>query len=326
MFVALGLAPAATQLHAQPVAGGTVPTKFVASADATRVGSITVRFTGPATVSEQVVRANMQLQENAVLEDVLIDRDIRSLYRTGQFEFIEFKRGQLTNGKVDLVVEITSKYRVSKVVFAGNVKVKPKRLAKEAKTKANFPLDERQVKEDAEKIREYYQKSGYNQAKIEYRIERNKTTGLGLVTFDVKEGAKVRIKKVEFDGNTAVSDRKLRKTIETKKWNWFSWLTDTGRFRDDRFDTDIEKLRDLYRDLGFLDVEIDPAKVRFTYPTPSRLVLIFTIVEGRRYKLGNITISGNKLYPSDKLIPLLRLKTGDYFSPSAIEKDQTALE
>jgi len=151
LFVALGLAPAATPLLAQPVAGGTVPTKFVADADATRVGTITVRFTGPATVSEQVVRANMQLQENAVLEDALIDRDIRSLYRTGQFEFIEFKRGQLVNGKVDLVVEITSKFRISKVVFAGNVKVKAKRLAKEAKSKANFPLDERQVKEDAEK-------------------------------------------------------------------------------------------------------------------------------------------------------------------------------
>lgn len=326
LFVALGLAPGATSLLAQPVAGGTVPTKFAASADATRVGTISVRFTGPATVAEQVVRANMQLQENSVLEDALIDRDIRSLYRTGLFEFIEFKRGQLVNGKVDLVVEITSKFRISKINFSGNVKVKAKRLAKEAKSKASFALDERQVKEDAEKIREYYQKSGYNQATVEYRIERNKTTGLGVVNFEVKEGAKVRIKSVEFEGNTAVSERKLRKTIETKRWNWFSWLTDTGRFRDDRYATDLDKLRDLYRDMGFLDVEIDPAKVQFTYPKPNRLVLIFTVVEGNRYKVGNITITGNKLYPAEKLLPFLKLKTGDYFSPTAIEKDQKTLE
>ncbi len=293
---------------------------------AVRVGSIGVRFNGPANVSEQLVRANMQLQEGSGLEDTLIDRDIRSLYRTGQFEFIEFKRSALVGGRVDLVVEVTPKFRVSKVSFEGNVKVKDKRLAKEALTKENLPLDERQVKEDAEKVREFYQKSGYNQSKVEYRIERDRATGLGRVFFDVQEGQKVRIRKVEFAGNDNVKTRKLRKEIETKKWNWFSWLTDTGRFRDDRYETDFDKLRDYYREQGFLDVEIDPAKVKFDYPKPNRLVLTYTIVEGRRYKVGDITISGNKLYPTERLIPLLRLKTGDTFAPSAVEKDQKTLE
>ena len=325
LTVSLFAAPALLPLAAQPVGGGAVPVAPTPS-NAARVGKIAVRFNGPATVSEQVVRANMQLQEGSTLEDSLIDRDIRSLYRTGQFEFIEFKRGALVEGKVDLVVEITSKYRVSKVDFEGNVKVRDKRLAKEAKTKENLPLDERQVKEDAEKVREFYQKSGYNQAKIEHRVERDKATGLGRVVFDIVEGAKVRIRKVEFEGNANVSDRRLRKTIETKKWNIFSWLTDTGRFRDERYETDFDKLRDYYRDQGFLDVEIDPAKVKFDYPKPNRLVLTFVIEEGRRYKVGNITISGNTLYPTDKLLPLLKLKTGDTFSPTAVEKDQKSLE
>ncbi len=323
LFVAPALFPAAP-LFAQPVAGGAAP--VAPSAPAVRVGSITVRFNGPATVAEQVVRANMQLQEGSALEDSLIDRDIRSLYRTGQFEFIEFKRGALVEGKVDLVVEITSKFRVSTITFEGNKKVKAKRLLKEAKTKENLPLDERQVKEDAEKIREFYQKSGYNQAKIDYRIERDKATGLGRVFFAVQEGAKVRIKRVDFEGNTAFSDRKLRKVVETRKWNIFSWLTDTGRFRDDRYETDFDKLRDHYREHGYLDVEIDSGKVKFDYPKPNRLVLTFLIDEGRQYKLGTVAISGNTLYPTDKLLTALKLKTGDVFSPSGIEKDQKALE
>ena len=324
LVATLLVAPAFAPLVAQPVAGGAAP--VAASAPSTRVGTITVRFNGPANVAEQVVRANMQLQEGSALEDSLIDRDIRSLYRTGQFEFIEFKRSPLTDGRVDLVVEVTAKFRVSTITFEGNEKVKAKRLLKEAKTKENLPLDERQVKEDSEKIREYYQKSGYNQAKIEYRIERDRATGLGRVIFTINEGQKVRIRKVDFEGNTSISDRKLRKVIETRKWNWFSWLTDTGKFRDDRFETDFDKLRDHYRDQGFLDVEIDPAQVKFDYPKANRLVLTFVIVEGRRYKLGNIAITGNTLYPTDKLLPLLKLKTGDTFSPSAIEKDQKALE
>ena len=327
LTVSLLAAPALAPLAAQPVGGGAVPVApSSAPQNQVRVGEITVRFNGPANVSEQLVLANMQLQTGSALEDALIDRDIRSLYRTGQFEFIEFKRGTLQNGRVDLVVEVTSKYRVSKVDFEGNVKVRDKRLAKEAKTKENLPLDERQVKEDAEKVREYYQKSGYNQATVEYRIERDRATGLGRVIFDVKEGEKVRIRRVEFEGNHNVSDRRLRKTIETKKWNWFSWLTDTGRFRDERFETDFDKLRDYYREQGFLDVEIDPAKVRFDYPKPNRLVLTFVIEEGRRYKVGDISITGNTLYPTDTLRGLLKLKTGDTFSPSGVEKDQKALE
>ncbi len=322
LIASLFVAPALAPLGAQPVAGGAVPS----SASGPRVGSISVRFNGPANVSEQVVRANMQLQEGGSLEDALIDRDIRSLYRTGQFEFIEFKRGALVEGRVDLVVEVTPKFRVSTVDFEGNSNIKARRLLREAKTKENLPLDERQVKEDSEKIREFYQKSGYNQAKVDYRIERNRATGLGRVVFTVVEGAKVRIKKVNFDGNDAVSDRRLRKVAETRKWNWLSWLTDTGKFRDERFETDLDKLRDYYREEGFLDVEIDRDKVRFDYPKPNRLVITFQVVEGRRYKVGEIEITGNTLHPVETLRPLLRLKTGDTFAPSAVEKDQKTLE
>ena len=322
LIASLFAAPALAPLRAQPVAGGSAP----AASSAPRVGSITVRFTGPANVAEQVVRANMQLQEGGSLEDALIDRDIRSLYRTGQFEFIEFKRGSLVNGRVDLVVEVTPKFRISTIEFEGNTHVKDRRLIREAKSKENLPLDERQVKEDAEKIREFYQKSGYNQAKVDYRIERNRTTGLGRVIFTVEEGAKVRIRKVEFEGNATISDRRLRKTIETRKWNWFSWLTDTGKFRDEKFETDLDKLRDHYRNQGFLDVEIDASKVRFDYPKANRLVITFTIVEGRRYQVGDISITGNTLHPVETLLPLLRLKTGDTFAPSAVERDQKALE
>lgn len=311
---------------AQPVAGGAVPVAPSDSANAVRVGQITVRFNGPATVSADVVRANMQLQEGARLEDSLIDRDIRSLYRTGQFEFIEFKRGELVGGRVDLVVEITSKFRVSKVDYEGNTKIRDKRLARESKTKDNLPLDERQVKEDSEKIREFYQKSGYNQAVVEYRIERDRATGLGRVIFDIREGEKVRIRRVEFEGNDNVSERRLRRVVETRKWNWLSWLTDTGRFRDERHQTDFDKLRDYYREQGFLDVEIDAEKVRFEYPKPNRLILTFVVTEGRRYQIGNIEITGNTLYPTERLVALLRLKTGDTFAPSLVEKDQKALE
>ena len=89
-----------------------------------KVGSITVRFVGTANVNEQVVRANMQAREGAELDDTMIDRDIQSLYRTGLFEFIEVKREVLPARVINLVVEVTPKYRVLAIRYEGNERVK----------------------------------------------------------------------------------------------------------------------------------------------------------------------------------------------------------
>jgi outer membrane protein insertion porin family len=305
-----------TGLWGQPIASGV------------RVGAILVKFTGPQNISEQAIRANMQLQEGAAVDDTLIDRDIRALYRTGQFEFIEVKRTALQSGTVDLVFEVTPKFRVKAVNFVGNGEVSAKRLNKEVKTATNSALDERQVKEDARMIREYYQKAGFNQAQVEYAIEREGGTGFGTVNFNVTEGAKVRIKRVNFTGNEtpAASSRKLRKLMETRKWNIFSWLTDTGRLEDDKFETDLDKLRDHYRELGYLDVEIAPTAVTFTYPKPGRLFITIPVVEGRRYDVGTVVITGHKLFTTEQLTARLRQTSGKVFAPSLIEKDQKALE
>lgn len=290
------------------------------------VGKLEVVFDGPANVSEQVVRANMQTKEGVPFDQAQLDRDIRSLYRTGLFDFIEFKRQPGAKGSIDLTVEVLPKFRVSSVVFSGNARVKNRRLAKETKTKLNSAIDERQIKEDADAIRHYYQKSGYNQAAVDYTVERNNETGFGVVTFKIEEGFKVHISAIKFTGNDHASNRKLRKQMATKEWSWFSWLTSSGRYRDDDFQADIERLRDYYRDLGYLDVEVDPSAVRLNYPSRSKLRITIPVVEGRRYNVGEVTITGNKLYSTEELMSVIKQKQGSIFAPTFIDRDRIALE
>lgn len=279
-----------------------------------------------ANVSEQVVRANMSLREGTTLDESLIDRDIRSLYRTGLFEFIEVKRETLPTQTVNLVVEVTPKFRILSVNFEGNKAYKNRRLSREAKSVANGSLDERQVKEDSEKIFELYQKNGYNQAQVTYAIDRNRSTGFGTVTFKIREGAKVRISDIRFIGNDHVKARKLRKEMETKKWHLFSWLTGGGRFKDDEFDEDLEKLRDAYRELGYLDVEIAEDKITFDYPSASKLVITVRVSEGRQYRIGDISFTGNKIHPSNYLRLVVRQRKGMIFVPSKLDKDVENIE
>lgn len=291
-----------------------------------RVGTITVRFIGMATVSEQIVRANMVLREDTELDEALIDRDIRSLYRTGIFEFIEVKREEAGGNVVNFVFELTPKFRVLDVNFEGARSIKPRRLAKEIKTVANGPLDERQIKEDSQKIYEYYQKRGYNQAQVSYTIDRNRATGFATITFKIREGARVKIAAINFVGNDSIKARRLRKEMETKKWSMISWLMGTGRLKDDEFDEDLNKLRDFYKEEGFLDVEIAEDKITFDYPKPERLVITIRVNEGRQYRVGDVSFTGNKLFPEALLNLVPRQRKGAVFKPSLLDKDAESLE
>ncbi len=293
---------------------------------APQIGTIGVKFVGVANVSEQVVRANMSLREGTGLDETLIDRDIRSLYRTGLFEFIEVKREARPGNVVNLLFEVTPKFRVLAVRFEGNKEYKERRLTREIKTVANSSLDERQIKEDQEKLYEFYQKNGYNQAQISYTIDRNRSTGFGTVTFRIREGVKVRISDIRFVGNDNVKARKLRKEMETSKWHPFSWLTGGGRFKDSEFEEDLDKLRDYYREQGYLDVEIAEDKVTFDYPSAGRLVITLRVVEGRQYKVGDITFTGNTIHPSRLLGLVVRQRKGTTFVPSKLDKDVENLE
>ena len=290
------------------------------------INEVNIRFEGASNVSEQIVRANMQVRGGMEFDQGQVDRDIRSLYRTGLFEFIEVNREILPNGQLNLIFELTPRYRVLTVVFDGNNRVKNKRLEREIATKANFVLDERQIKEDTEKIREFYQKLGYNRVSLYYEIDRDRSTGFGTVTFHIREGDRVKIRAIRFVGNEHVKTRKLRKEMETKKWTPWSWLIGTGRFKDDEFEDDLENLRDYYREEGYLDVAIRPEQISYDYPSSNALVITINVDEGRQYHIGQIDISGMELVPREALALVIKQRSGNVFSPTALDEDVDAIQ
>lgn len=320
----VGLVAGGSGAAAQPA--GAQPGQGQQQAPVFKIGTVVIKFVGTANVNEQVVRANMQMRDGGEFDETTIDRDIRALYRTQLFEYVEVKYEPAGPNAFNIIVEVTPKFRVLSVRFEGNTKVKTNRLEKEAKTKPNQALDERQVKEDSEKLREYYQKAGYNQVQINYTIDKDRVGGFGTVIFKIREGDKVKIAEVKFVGNKSITARKLRGEMETKKWWMFSWLTGSGRFKDDQFEDDLDKLRDYYREQGFLDVDIPQDKVLFNYPSAGKLQLVVNIEEGRRYRLGDVSFSGNKLFDSALLKRVVRQKTGFVFVPSRIDKDRERLD
>jgi outer membrane protein insertion porin family len=290
-----------------------------------KVAAVAIKFIGIANVSEQIVRANIQVHPGSDYDGAAIDRDIRSLYRTGLFEFIEVKREELPDKSVNLVFEITPKYRVQAIRFEGAKTYEASRLKKELSTKENSALDENTVKADVEKLHDFYQKHGFNQVEVSYDIKRDRDTGFGTVIFKIREGDKVRIADIRFVGNNHIKAKVLRKQMETKRWWMFSWLTSSGRYKDDQFDDDISKLADYYRDHGFLDIDIPQDRIKYDYPKRGRLVITIHIDEGRQYRIGEISIVGCKIYAEDLLKLVLREKSGMIFRPAKLDKDVETL-
>ena len=146
------------------------------------------------------------------------------------------------------------------------------------------------------------------------------------VTVTLKLDSDGRVADIKFVGNAHIKAAKLKGEMETKKWWMFSWLTGSGRFKDDQFEDDLDKVRDYYREQGYLDVEIAEDKVVFAYPTPEKLVITISVSEGRQYHVGEISFSGNKLYTGALLTRVARVKRNTVFVPSRLDKDTTRIE
>lgn len=307
------------------------------------IGAIEIEFIELENVSREVVRLNMQTRRGDPYDEGRIDSDIRSLYRTGLFEYIEVQRDFQPDGRVNLLVRVRPKYRVESVEFVGNRRVSDRRLRRETtiepsaafevpdrgvlglrRRRADAPivaLDERVVRMDSEAIHQFYQNRGFSEVSVTYDIQRNPETGFGSVTFYIDEGPRVRLVRVEFTGNDTLSQRRLRRVMETRSWNIFAFLTGRGRVKDDVFEDDLERLREHYREEGFLDVEVSPDDVVFDYLSPRHLALKIHINEGRRYQVGEIEITGNEVFPEEELRRELQLRPGDWYGPSKMDDD-----
>ena len=295
-------------------------------ADPPKVRRIMVNFTGLSNVNEEIARANMSLREGEEYDPMILDRDVRTLYRTGLFEHVEVRWQPAEDNQIDIVFDIRPKFRIAAIIFDGNVKVRDKRLEDEVEIKVNQVLNERKANDAVKTIRELYVKRGFSQVRVDYEIDRNPATGFGNVIFNIREGKKVKIKKVKFTGNENFKSGKLRRQIKTKKWYFLSVLTGSGKYDADQFEDDLETLKDAYRAEGYLDVAIDPSNVRFSYPSQKRMLIDINVGEGKQYTVGSIDFEGNELYNDATLGLMLSIRPGGVYDPEKLDENQERLE
>jgi len=307
------------------------------------VDRVDIKYVGPASVSEQFIRANIRLKAGDTYRPNLTEDDVHSLYGTGQFYNIRVSVDPADDGGVVVSYVVQARLRITDIKITGNKKLSDSKLKKKITVKAGEPLDEQKLFTDVQEIKKLYEKYGYPDTQVKYVFDTfDEAAGRASVTFQIVESQKIKVTRVEFVGAAAFSQKLLRKQVKTRAHWMFSWITGSGVFKQDEFDDDKDALSDFYRNHGYLDFEIKD--VKFGHPNAKTMVVQFYVYEGKQYKVGSVKFTGNKIF-DDAAIRVgllyvhdyqhlkarlgtnnLAMDVGDTFTPDGLNSDLQALE
>jgi outer membrane protein insertion porin family len=317
-------------------------TAVLAQSTGPKIDRVDVKFIGPASVSEEFIRANIRLRAGVNYQPTLTQDDVHLLYATGQFYNIRVQVDQADDGGIILTYTVQVRPRITEIRFEGNKKLSDSKLKKKISFKVGEPLDEQKVFTDVQEIKKLYEKNGLADTTVKYVLNIEELTGHGIVIFHIEESPKVKIKDVEFLGANSFKQKQLRSQLKTiRRWS-FSWLTGSGYFEQDEFDGDRDRLTDFYRNHGYLDFEIKDVKL--DRPNTNTMYIKYYVDEGRQYKVGDVKITGDKVFTDAEIMNGLHavhdyehskaklgvhglpMDSGDVFTPDGLTKDSDLIE
>ena len=124
------------------------------------IADIKVEYIDVRNVSEEAIFSRILLRPGMAYSQSLVDRSIRVLYETRQFDSITSRTEEVGAGRVRLVFVVQARYRIESLSFDGNKKVKSRRLRRECKTEPGLAVDERQLRKDIDAMLKYYREKG----------------------------------------------------------------------------------------------------------------------------------------------------------------------
>ncbi len=228
-----------------------------------------------------------------------------------------------------VIYHMEERPRVKIVDYTGSTKVERTKIDEKMKElgialRLDSFLDQAVVKRVQGIVKSFMADKGYEFAEVTSTVEPLPAgPKLVKVVFDVVEGPKVKVRTMNFNGNTAISDRALGRQMKaTKAHNWLSWITGKGTYNESKFDEDAEKVIEYYRNKGYITARVGQPEIKTIEDSEDKetrwVELNIPIDEGPRYKVGNFTFEGNKIIDAKFIQPQFKLKAGDWYSDKPI--------
>jgi outer membrane protein insertion porin family len=295
----------------------------VRTATGDAVAEVAIR--GNRRIEEAEIRARIQTAPGQPLDAAQIARDVRAIFQQGFFRDVQVYVDKTALGP-SVIFEVSENPVVREIAISGNDEIESDKIKDALTLTTGSPLDYPLLHENVERIAALYKSEGFYLAEVDYETE-DITDGSVAINFVVEEKEKLKLRKIEFSGNTAFTDRQLREGFSTKTWRFYSfatsWLDKTGTYSEPVFLRDLRLIEKLYTDNGYVQSRVIGPEVE---PREEGLFVKVEIVEGPQFKVGSLDVQGDETIDLAALRDKIKLKQGDVFSRSSLTSDVETLE
>ncbi len=334
--------PGAPKLEAPPAAAEPKP-------EAAKPGEIAdvievIEFRGARRVPQDTLRALIFSKKGDPYSQDSLNRDFMALWNTGRFDDIRLEREPGRTGWIvrfvvqERRVVRSIKYPGMKSITTSEIldRFKERRVGLQVETQ----YDPNRVQRAANVLREYLAERGRQFASVTPDLRQIPPSSLE-VNLVVNEGPKVKVGEIDVSGNTAFSDKVVRRAMKNLKpvgiprsiifENLFAKTFDSTKLEEDK-----DRIRDFYQQRGYFTARVLEHKVDIVdtgggkfripvfYPNKpgKRANVAMTIEEGVKYKLGKVNFQGVKFFrtPESLFAPIFGMKEGDIFSTAKLRK------
>lgn len=268
---------------------------------------------GNNIISKDKIVTKIKTRINQPYNENIVSEDIKRIYSLGYFEDISVKVEEKADNKVVVIFVVKEKPVLKSLEIEGYRRIARSKILKAADIKEGTFLEEMKLKQAQEAILDLYTKKGFTDTKVSYDISIDKNSNEAKVVFTIQESGRLRIKRIFVMGNMTFSDKRILGLIKTRK----AWFFRAGFFKEKEFEDDLERIKDFYKKEGFQDVEVN-YKIE-TDLKRGLLYITLNITEGKRYKIGKVTIEGFEEISEAAIRKAIDIRSGDIYSEEKVQ-------
>jgi outer membrane protein insertion porin family len=274
---------------------------------------------GNQRIEQDTIRSYMLLQPGDAFDADRLDRSLRTLFATGLFRDVSVSR---TGDRIRVTVEENP--IVNRVAFEGNSKVSDDVLRPEVQLRPRAVFTAQQAQADRQRVLDLYARRGRFAARVEPKVIQLDQNRVDVV-FEITEGDAALVSRINFVGNTAFSDGRLRDVVATREQAWYRILSTSDIYDPERLNFDRELLRRYYLRQGYADVQVTSATAELA-PDRSGFFVTYTLDEGPRYRVGQVQItSAMRGVDTEALRREIAVEEGAWYDGDAVERSVEAL-
>lgn len=281
---------------------------------------IDIAITGNKRVESDAIIRIIDAQVGDIIKPDNITKDIRKIYKMGYFDNVIVEKQSLDNG-VKLNFKVTEKSTVRKVRFKGNTVYEDEELTDIVATRTGSILNINKLNSDVNQMRLMYTEKNYHNCLVNYEIVALEHSQADIV-FTFKEGEKIKVEKITFNGNKYFSDKEIKKAIETSEDDYLSFITSSGDLHEIEVKNDVIRIESLYKNNGFIDTKVSDPDINIGEKFIS---IHFNIYEGSQYKINKINIKGDMIISEKEIFESILSKEKELYNRENVRKDIHAL-